>query len=224
MARARLLILAFVIATAAFLVFPGLDLATSGLFFVPGQGFPLDGRPAIEAVRFFIWDTSDGMAAVAFIGSVWALWKKSDSLRTWGTIFLLYFIGPFLLVNVGLKSHWGRARPADVTEFGGTHAFTPFWQPANECMLNCSFVSGEASAATAFGLALWLVRRRWGARWPRWVDRTVAILAFAIPLIVFVQRVSAGRHFLSDATFAVLLTLAVYLLLRPLACPRRAAA
>jgi len=38
MARARLLIVAFVIAAGAFLVFPGLDLATSGLFFVPGQG------------------------------------------------------------------------------------------------------------------------------------------------------------------------------------------
>jgi lipid A 4'-phosphatase len=56
-------------------------------------------------------------------------------------------LGPGLLVNVGFKNHWGRPRPGHVEQFGGDQRFVAWWQPDGECRKNCSFVSGEASAA-----------------------------------------------------------------------------
>jgi hypothetical protein len=33
----------------------------------------------------------------------------------------------FLLVNVALKDHWGRPRPIDIAQLGGTEHFVPWW-------------------------------------------------------------------------------------------------
>ena len=56
-------------------------------------------------------------------------------------------LGPGLLVNVGLKDHWGRPRPIDVTQFGGDQHFVAWWDPRGDCPSNCSFVSGDVSGA-----------------------------------------------------------------------------
>ena len=36
-------------------------------------------------------------------------------------------LAPGLLVNVVLKDHWGRSRPIDVTQFGGSERFVAWW-------------------------------------------------------------------------------------------------
>ena len=67
-----------------------------------------------------------------------------------------------LLAHGVLKENWGRARPVQVSQFGGEASFTPPWQPTSECRRNCSFVSGHAG--TGFALitlgALAAPRRR----------------------------------------------------------------
>ncbi len=65
----------------------------------------------------------------------------------WCFLIAVLAIGPGLVANVMLKDNWGRARPRQVVEFGGTKHFTPPLVPARECARNCSFVSGEASSA-----------------------------------------------------------------------------
>ncbi|QLQ19882.1 MAG: phosphatase PAP2 family protein [Exiguobacterium profundum] len=67
-----------------------------------------------------------------------------------GFVLAVYALGTGVLVHGLLKAYWGRARPAQVTEFGGIAAFTPPWLISQECTRNCSFVSGEVSGAVAF--------------------------------------------------------------------------
>lgn len=218
---------AMLAATLLFSLAPGIDLGASGLFAVHGR-FPLAEVPALEWLRMWIWSLSETLVAVAVIGFVAAgatgrvaLWLPQ---RAWGFILALYILGPGLLVNAGLKSHWGRARPATVEQFGGTAHFTPALQPADECLRNCSFVSGEASAAAALvisvAVALFVWRRRVAPGTLRlWFG---AVLAVAV--LGSLLRLVTGRHFLSDVIFAWLLTAGVALALLMLVRPWRAAA
>ncbi len=204
---------------AVFLLFPGLDPALSRLFYTPGAGFVAAGNPGIERVRMIFWNLSSATFALALVGLLVALIVRRPVLGqdAWrlGFIVTLYLLGPVLIVNRLFKEHWGRARPADITPFGGTAQFTPFWQPSEQCLSNCSFVSGEVSGTTATTLALLLI----APGLARWIGaggvRILGLAAFCLPWIVALQRIAAGRHFLSDAVFSVLLTLAVALLLAP---------
>ena len=213
--------------TGAFLgLWPQLDLAVSRFFYAPGQGFQLSGSTASELFRASVWDLSMLVFLVTLLGIAIApskrrLWRVPSGL--WIYLFALYVLGPLVLVNGILKAHWGRARPADVVEFGGEHQFTPFWQPADECLKNCSFVSGEVAAVFALSLAMLMLTstetRSLRGPW-RHIFR---VLAFALPPLVMLQRLAAGRHFLSDVVLAGLIVLLLAGALTPLlAIGRRA--
>lgn len=208
----RLLIVA-VLAMLPFVVWPGLDLAISGLF----HGKDWIGNAATEALRFTLWRLSGLVLFAAFVLWLLALLKKRDMLRgparLWGMIVLTFALGPGLLVDTILKRHWGRARPADVAEFGGSLKFTPPWWPSDQCLSNCSFVSGEVSGSTATAIALVLVIRLWQDRLGAGWSQALTVAAILLPLVSAIQRMAAGRHFLSDTIFAVLFTLLVASLL-----------
>jgi lipid A 4'-phosphatase len=114
-------------------------------------------------------------------------------------------LAPGLLVNVILKDHWGRSRPIDVTQLGGTEKFVAWWDPRGDCPANCSFVSGDvAGAAWTFAPAA-LVPAPW---------RVLAYgAAFAFTAGMGAIRVMAGAHFVSDVLFAGVFTFLVVWLL-----------
>jgi lipid A 4'-phosphatase len=135
---------------------------------------------------------------------------------------LLYLLGPILLVDGLLKRFWGRARPANVEAFGGAHRFTPPWPPAQECLGNCSFVSGEGAAATALALSLAVLAPAVRRTAPAWLYRTYVGLAIILPGTALALRVMLGRHFLSDTVFAMLFVSGIALILaRLLLLPRQ---
>jgi len=122
--------------------------------------------------------------------------------RRVGYVLACLLVGPGLLVNVVLKDHWGRARPSQVTEFGGARTFTPALSLSDQCPRNCSFVSGEVSLGfwwLSFAFATAAGRRR----------RLVVTAALTMGTFMGVLRVGGGGHFLSDAVFAGLLTITV---------------
>jgi lipid A 4'-phosphatase len=136
------------------------------------------------------------------------LWRRDIfGIRTqlWVMITALFILGPGVLVNLVLKSVSGRARPADVTLFGGDANFTPAWLFSDQCVSNCSFVSGEGSGAAALVISGVLVllelRSRLGDFWLR-IGTTALVL---LGVMAAAQRVATGRHFLSDTVFAILL-------------------
>ncbi|PPB79606.1 membrane-associated PAP2 superfamily phosphatase [Albidovulum inexpectatum] len=211
------------IAAAVFTLWPQIDLAVSRLFYRPGAGFWISDLPGVEALRHFVWYLSLGV--VGFSLAALGLALAGRPIRGFGAreaafLLTLYLLGPGLIVNVILKAHWGRARPAAIAEFGGSAHFTPALLPADQCARNCSFVSGEGSAAVALAIAFVvlvpLARRLLGRFFPLYV-----VAAMGLPAAGLVLRVLTGRHFLSDTVFAALIVLAIALVLHRVMLSRR---
>lgn len=218
------LAVALVATAAVFSLWPGLDLAMAGLFYTPGAGFPLERVPLLVTLRWTIWYLVEIGVALAFLGLILAAFRVrllGLTWRVWGFATLLFLLGPGILVNGVLKSSWGRARPADVVQFGGAHQFTPALMPAHECASNCSFVSGEGSSSFALAIAALVVIGAVSTRLsPIWC-RVLSVLAVAVALTGASLRVMAGRHFLSDTLFAALFVIAIALVLLRLIRPLR---
>ncbi len=190
------------LALALFLLAPQVDLATSRLFYTPGQGFLLRDRPPAaflyHAVPWIAW-------SVVFLVAVAAAWLLLVGRPLWrfdrkALLFVVaaMAIGPGFLANTLFKDHWGRARPVQIAAFGGSHQFTPAPLPAAECASNCSFVSGHAAlgfSLVAFAFLLPPGRRR---------HRGIAA-ALGFGALVGLDRIAQGGHFLSDVVFAGLL-------------------
>ncbi len=205
--RARAWRAAFWLALAAAIVLVsldgGIDLSVSGLFYRPDLGFVERGDPLITLLR-----GSTRLTAIAIgLWLIFALVYRTVldrpllGLSRAAVVYLLavFLLLPGLLVNGILKEHWGRARPIQVSEFGGAKQFTLPILPARQCDHNCSFVSGEASLGFAF-VAFGFVARTSGRR--RLGFAAGAVLGSAFGLIRIVQ----GGHFLSDVVYAGLLT------------------
>ena len=202
-----------------FAVFPGVDLSISRWFYRPGEGFWLGKSLLIEILRDAIWWMSILIFAFSLVALIFAALGRQllgVEAREAAFVFLLYLLGPILLVNGILKEYWGRARPGQVTEFGGTAQFTPAWMPADQCASNCSFVSGEGSAATALAIAFLIFAPEAWRLLPRKGFVIYALAGVLLPSAGLVLRVMTGRHFVSDTVFAVLFVLAIALALHRL--------
>jgi lipid A 4'-phosphatase len=182
---------------------PSFDVRTA--FFLMEVASRPAMHPVVAALEF-LRETGPFLIVAAVAPAVVALAVKMFRLR-WpapmtsrAALFLLLSlaIGPGLLVNGGLKEGWSRPRPGDVINFGGSHAFMPWWDPRGGCDSNCSFVSGETSSATWLAAPAMLVPPPW---------RYAALGAVAVyTTSIGVARMMAGGHFLSDVLFAAILT------------------
>ncbi len=192
---------------------PQLDLMVTGLFYRGEQGFPW--RDAV--ITNFIHDIATGwLPKLLVVGlGTWALYARlrRGPARPGLYLLLVILLGPGLLANLVLKNQWGRARPIQVVEFGGKAPFTPYWQPAEACDKNCSFISGDGAFGFAFvALALVLPRRR-----------LAFLIGTSIGIVFGMTRIMMGAHFLSDTLWAALLMLAVCFGLYALIYGRKAA-
>jgi len=199
--RVPLVLVAAILASfALFDLFPGLDLWVSGLFYRPDSGFFLSEWPPFHwaygelprLTRYLV------LALLMFLAVTLVMDRPLGRFDRRFASFLLLMValGPGLLTNTVLKDHWGRARPSQVTEFGGRMNFTPPlpW-PVDQCTSNCSFVSGHGAMAFSLIAFAFLVppgRRR----------RLAATAAVAFGAFVGVARIAQGAHFLSDTIFA----------------------
>lgn len=205
--------LIYLAAVAAMLVLfwtaPGIDLWASGLFYRPGQGFFLAQD---EATRF-IYRAVPWLVVLMVIGlplTVFAGWRRGRpiagiDLRAGIFLIAVLAIGPGLLVNTLLKDHWGRARPSQVTEFGGTQRFTPAAIPADQCDRNCSFPAGHPAVGFSLVAFAFLAasRRR----------KIIEAVAIGFGAAVGIVRIAQGGHFLSDVIFSGLIVYGVAWLL-----------
>jgi lipid A 4'-phosphatase len=179
---------------------PRLDLDLAGLSFDPGRGGFV--QASVLPIGLWLRDLSrliiSAIAAPAVVALAVKLARPRRPLIIPGRAVLLMIttlaLGPGILANVVLKSHWGRPRPVDVTEFGGDQHFVPWWDPRGDCPTNCSFVAGEPSGAFwTVGPALLLP--------PAWrAAATTAALAFGAGLGAV--RMYGGGHFFTDVVFA----------------------
>ena len=215
-------------AAVVFIVFgiwPGLDLWVSGLFFASKTGFDGFASGIWNQLRLAVWRVSEIVLALSVLAYLAQRIASFPLLRATrhlsGFTAALYLLGPGLLVDVLLKPLWGRARPAQVTDFGGSLAFTPPHVLSHQCTSNCSFVAGEMAGAVALAVVLFLVVDRMKGRITLSHQRIAQGLILLVPLFVGVQRIAAGRHFLSDVLLSTIFVLLCAVLLKVLILQRR---
>jgi lipid A 4'-phosphatase len=188
-----------VVVGVVFAVAPQLDLAISALgydakapiFIINAQDWVQDTRWAARALITLLALP----AGLAILGKV--IWPHRRMLIEGRAALLLLVtiaLGPGLVTNLILKDHWGRARPIDVQQFGGSARFTPWWDPRGDCPNNCSFIAGEPSGA------FWTLAPAALAPAPWQPLAYAAVLAFGTGIGVL--RIGAGAHFFTDVVFA----------------------
>jgi lipid A 4'-phosphatase len=208
--------IAFLVAIGLFAAFPHLDSSISALFGSQSDAFSLGHNPMWEAARqFFILVTNGTMIAFLLCWLVMrlrpALAKtKAAMCQIAGFCALAYALIPGVLVNGVIKPIWGRARPRNILEFGGTESFSSPFELSDQCAQACSFVSGEASALfTCATLALLFIVPALPAG-SRWLATTAI---FSLAFIGSGLRIVVGAHFLSDVVFAAILSSAMVLMM-----------
>jgi lipid A 4'-phosphatase len=200
------LLIALALAAAIGLLFgisPALDLALERPFFDPtAGGFWASFDPALSLLRDLSRLIVTLLVAPAVLAILVKLIRPRRPMLIPGRAAVLMLatlaLGPGLLTNVLLKSHWGRPRPIDIVEFGGDQHFVPWWDPRGECPDNCSFVAGEPSGAFWTLAPAVLVPPPWRAL------ATTAALAFGTGLGLL--RMAGGGHFFTDVAFSGLFT------------------
>lgn len=190
---------------------PELDIAVSQMFYVPEVGFP-----AKQWAWLLAFDTAvPWVGRLVFVAAIWVVvwqsWqgRRRRPSRLWrqSAVFILTVIlGLGLVVHALLKDHWGRARPDQVQMFGGSASYSGPLQPSKACPQNCSFVSGHAATGFAFiavGMLGGTARRR------RWL-----LIGTVCGLVVGLDRMALGRHFLGDILFCLAIMWSSVMLIR----------
>jgi len=180
-------------------LWPHLDIAVAAYFLQPAPPIDPSQWRWVFLVNEYTPDLFRGLA-MTFI----AAWIVISLLRRWRRAALaLAFVGISLMLGPGfvtwaVKEHTLRARPFDVVEFGGNRQFTPALVPAEQCTDNCAFTSGHVACGFFFvSLMLLDPRRRW-----YWI--ATGLVAGSL---IAVARMSVGAHWLSDALWALPITL-----------------
>ncbi|HEY4407835.1 MAG TPA: phosphatase PAP2 family protein [Xanthobacteraceae bacterium] len=184
-------------------IYPQLDLDLIRPFFDPAvSGFWGSINPWLNGLRDLsrlLVTLLVAPAAFAIVGKL-VLPRRPMLIPGRAAVFLVVTLalGPGLLTNIVLKSHWGRPRPVDVIEFGGDQHFVPWWDPRGDCPTNCSFVAGEPSGAFWMLAPAVLVPP---------AGRALAIAAaLAFGSGIGLVRMGGGGHFFTDVAFSGLFT------------------
>ncbi len=182
--------LAFVLSSVYFILFAHIDLYISSLFYKHNT-FLADNTWWGD----FLYHSLKPVVIIAAVTPV-SIWlynkiKHKNILKITGKkviyILLVLAIGPGLIVNATFKDHWGRPRPGQIKQFGGTQHFTPAFIISNQ--KGASFSCGHSSGAFfLLALALLTVKRRMF-----WLS-----LVYIYGILISFVRVAEGGHFFSD--------------------------
>jgi lipid A 4'-phosphatase len=203
--RTRAILACFLVASMGLVAFSTVDIQISRLFF--DHGFYLAGQGWVKllhhSVRGFIVVSMVAAVGIYAVNRLWARNLFQVDGRKIAYLFLVLILGAGLIVNVALKDNFGRARPRDIAEFGGSEQFTPAFVIADACDHNCSFASGD-SAGAFFALAFVLAAGR---------KRAASMTGVGFGVLVSASRIASGAHFFSDAvvSFFVMLIVADFL-------------
>lgn len=176
-----------------------LDLVISSAFYDPNTGF--SGKKTLF-VDFF-YDTIDWAVIATLIISFsysiiyWCLPMIRQYWRVVLALFLSLSIGPGLIVNSIFKDNFGRPRPVQTEEFGGTYQHRAVLEP-NWGKPGTSFPSGHASVPLAFLVLAFSAYRR--KRFILAKSMTVGISVWY--LAVSYGRIAAGGHHFTDVSWA----------------------
>lgn len=175
---------------------PEIDMTVAALFY-DGHIFTFSQNPFVLFLHKYtqVFTVGVGVFLLTILVATVAI-KKQIVLPKKAVIFLLIslILGPGLVVNTVFKDHFGRARPAQIKEFGGQKEFTRAFEISNNCQTNCSFTCGHAAVAFWFLTFGFVARDAWRAR--------IFALGILFGAAVGIGRMAQGGHFLSDVIFS----------------------
>lgn len=137
--------------------------------------------------------------AVTVIGAIFSTQWRKPALY----LFLCMAIGSGLFIHLGLKEHWGRPRPRQTIEFGGSQPFRPFYSPqtATQPEPSKSFSCGHCSVGFYFFsvafLGLYLKSKK--------IYWTGLSLAWGLGILLSLTRIAQGGHFFFDTVVSALI-------------------
>lgn len=175
-----------------------LDRAVSGRFHSIGEGWFLGKQQPWLALYRYGEIPGVLLGVGGLIG--WLICRARKGYRRWSRYFIVILlsviIGPGLLVNGILKPVWGRPRPRQVQEFGGTLTYRHMSQP-DLFGQGRSFACGHCAMGFVF-LSLLVFRRE---------KPGLAYAGAAIGVLLGgalgITRVVQGGHFLSDVVWSM---------------------
>ena len=190
-------------ASVVFLAFPGIDLWFSGLFYGGKGGFWLEeercARNLSQHQRRA--DRGDRGGAVRLgrgqAGAAGEAESRGAEYRRLPAVDA--DPRPAAPGQRHPQEHLGRPAADRVDAFGGDAPYVEVWRITDWCETNCSFVSGETSSA------VWLVAV--ALVLPKSVRTPATIAAILYALLLSLNRIAFGGHFLSDVVISTGLTL-----------------
>ena len=183
-----------------FIIFPESDIYFSNFFFENNK-FISERIIFIKTLRSFFKDFMVILPIISLFillaDYIYKLKKlKSFLKRRLRLAIIGLIIGPIvgsgIIANWYFKDQWGRARPVHITEFGGDKNFTRAFVMSDQCEKNCSWISGESSAAFSFFVGTLILKNPY-----------FFFLNLLFGVVVSFCRISMGGHFLSDNLFAL---------------------
>ncbi|MCO5730758.1 phosphatase PAP2 family protein [Rhizobium sp. SSA_523] len=169
--------------------------------------FPYAGDSELILLRKILFYSPGFIAILILIGLVKNLQHHgatydAEKTRRYSIALISFALGPYVLVNLILKTISGRPRPYETDLFGGVSPFTAAGTLDGSCLKNCSFISGEAAGAGWIACLIVLLPMRWR-------------LIVAPPIIGFcllspTLRVAFGGHYISDVLLGFLSSCVVY--------------
>ena len=199
--RGQIILACFLISSVLFSQFPAIDIHISRIFFDAGFRVKDEWWQTFfrEGMVYFLYLSMSSVVGVY-------VFNRLSKRKLYGVdgkkvcyLFLVLILGAGLIVNAVFKDNFGRARPRDTEEFGGSKRFTPAFVVSRECDTNCSFSSGEGAAAF-FSLALAKALSR---------KRAILVASLGLGSLVSLSRVAAGAHFFSDTVVSFFVMLIV---------------
>ncbi|TRL38634.1 phosphatase PAP2 family protein [Rhizobium straminoryzae] len=204
---------------AVFYLFPGIDIAVAQSFFHPidcgantvaGRicgSFAYSSEGILIALRKFFFYLPVVVAIVILMLLLENLQHHgatydAGKTRRYSIALTAFLLGPYVLVNLILKTISGRSRPYNTDLFGGTEFFTAAGTFHGSCVNNCSFISGEAASA---GWLVCLV-----VLLPARLRPVVGPPLLLLCLVPASLRLSFGGHYLSDVILGFLSSAVVY--------------
>lgn len=181
---------------------PQIDLAASSWFYQDGH-FSQDGFFTF----FYEYAIIPGQLAGVIAAFTLTLSYFLPSLQRWRgpllAVLLTMVLGAGFIVHTVLKDHWGRPRPKQVEQFGGSQAFRPWYKPNffHQPEPSRSFPCGHCTMGFFFFSAAFALKRTGHRNWSTFF----LIYAFGMGILLGLARIAQGGHFVSDVLMSGLI-------------------
>ena len=191
--------------------YPALDLKFSQLFYDHDHGFIYRNNFVVRFLFLLIPPLTKIFAAVCIIFFCFQRYKHKNfkkTLSSWTAYLIIaVIIGPGLIVNQILKNDIGRARPTQITEFGGSKNFTAASTITDQCHHNCSFPSGHAAMAYYYTILAYTTLLFSNKNKKYFTIIYISALLFGT--LTGLSRILMGGHFLSDVIASCFIILTI---------------